>query len=43
MVHSVLIHLFCDKLYVGRRRFFSPLLFEGFEHKVSFASINYEA
>lgn len=40
MTHSVLIHLFCDKLCVVRRHFSSPLLFGGFEPKVSFASIN---
>jgi len=43
MAHSVLIHLFRDKLYVVHRHFSSPLLFGGFEHKVSFASINDEA
>lgn len=39
MVHSVLIHLFCDELYVVHRHFSSPLLFGGFENKDSFATI----
>jgi len=41
MFRNVLTHLFCDKLYVVRH-FSSPLLFEGFEHKVSLAGINDE-